>query len=128
MSRESVENSGEDVSRFIAVLHVDRNEWITIDPTTDCRRCGVKSPHGIVTVNSLDSFKICEFHCAGCQSTSPIPNPLCEWRDKDGASYQAPCCSECYLPPLPDMSTLSGTYVKTAEKCSDYVDDHLIGH
>lgn len=84
----------------LMVYNADRDEFISINPHTDCYRCG-KTVDSTAAGTGLVDFRICPNHCAGCQTFSPLPNRVHEWTNDRGEKFQAPGCGECRPTPTP---------------------------
>lgn len=78
----------------LMVYNADRDKFISINPQTDCFRCG-KAVESTAAGAGLADFRICPNHCAGCQTSSPLPNRIHEWTNDQGEKFQAPGCAEC---------------------------------
>lgn len=80
------------------VRHVLRDEFIWIDPETDCNRCGEKVNPELPRVVLSDGhvMRVCEKHCVGCEETSEKPNTLADWREApDLPLFKGPICPSC---------------------------------
>ena len=87
----------EDGTRITYVFDVDRDAWITINFLTDCKRCGNKaSPHSPVINDDGNYFRVCDFHCLGCDNTSTVPNLVEAWMTQSGVLFYAPICKKCH--------------------------------
>lgn len=79
-------------SNRVMVLNRDSDEFIEIDPTTDCFRCGTK----VMEEGGLPDFKICPFHCVSCPAKSMTPNKIGVCRGENDVEFRGPTCKECY--------------------------------
>lgn len=76
----------------ITVRDIRRNELISIDPKTDCQRCGIK----VFSKTQLPEFKICPLHCVFCNYMDESGNTGIELKSPDNSKFEYPICPNCY--------------------------------
>lgn len=98
----------------ITIYNVDKDEFVDIDPSTMCRRCGADVPEGESVMIDGYPFKVCLLHCVGCESISTTPNKLDYWRADDTTMFRGPICEQCHKAQHPwthlDVLLITGVY------------------